>query len=284
LVVVLLVVAVAGAVIGPSLPRPVVMNFARNERAVGDLIYHAESAQNTIDIVRASSGGTSLIVNGIGEAADAGALRWPFVVKAHLPLLFMDGPRSALIIGLGLGISLQSTTRHEGIERVDVVELAPEVVAAQPRLREVNGDILRHPTVRLHVDDGRNFLEMSTRRWDAISADPTQPRNAGVGALYTRDSHRSVREHLTDDGGGCHWMVLYRIAPKRLRSSIKTFVDVFPDATLWYMNEHVMMIGTRNGSGVLDYARLERKFQQPGVRDDLASVGIHTPEDLLPLL
>ncbi len=45
----------------------------------------------------------------------------------------------------------------------------------------------------LHVDDGRNFLLMSRKKYDVITADIILPRHAGAGALYSREYYELVR-------------------------------------------------------------------------------------------
>ena len=42
------------------------------------------------------------------------------------------------------------------------------------------------PNVHLRVDDGRNFLLMTRKKYDVITADIILPRHAGAGALYSQ--------------------------------------------------------------------------------------------------
>ena len=74
-------------------------------------------------------------------------------------------------------------------------------------------------------------------------------------------------------------MPIYQIAPRRLRSAVKTFLDVFPHATLWYVDGHALL--SRRRASRRSTGRLARKLADPKVRDDLASIGIRSPEDLL---
>jgi spermidine synthase len=50
---------------------------------------------------------------------------------------------------------------------------------------------LRDPRVRTHVEDGRFFLQTTSRRYDLITGEPPPPKMAGVASLYTRDISRS---------------------------------------------------------------------------------------------
>ncbi len=262
------------------IPYRVTLNFNQKILADAELIYHAEGIQNTIDVVRAESGATSLIIGGNVEADNGYRQRRHFVLKGHLPLLFMEDPKSVLVVGLGMGITLQATSRHPGLDRIDVIELSPDILAAQAHLGDVNGNVVENPIVHVRIDDGRLFMKMSTGRFDMITADPIHPKISRVGYLYTKEYYQSIREHLNEGGVVCQWMPIYQISPRRLRSAVKTFAEVFPNATLWYVEGHLLFVA-KVDSPSIDYALLARKFQDPWVREDLASIDIRSPEELL---
>jgi spermidine synthase len=205
------------------------------------------------------------------------------VLKGHLPLMMLDRPESVLVIGLGMGITLQATVRHEGVQRVDVVELSPEIREAHVYLREINGDIARHPRVKIRIDDGRSFMKLGSSKYDMITADPIHPKVSRVGYLYTREYYESLRDRLNPGGVVCQWMPIYQMSPKRLRSAMKTFLEVFPHATFWYVKNHGLLVAKLDTS-VIDYALIKRKFSSIPIREDMESINIDTPEEFLSLL
>lgn len=272
---------VAGTAVALALPYRVALNFNQNAGAQTQLLYHGEGIQNIIDVVRSRSGVTSLIIGGNVEADDGETQRSHFLLKAHLPLLFLEEPIEVLVVGLGMGITLNATTRHQGVERIDVVELSPEILEAQQALREVNDDVVNNPLVNVRIDDGRAYMRRSRKRYDMITADPIHPKVSRVGYLYTREYYESIRARLEEGGVVCQWMPLYQISPKRLRSAMKTFVEVFPNATFWYVMRHGLFVAKMD-SAEIDFEQLHRKFaEQPALREDLASIGIDSPEELL---
>ena len=60
-------------------------------------------------------------------------------------------------------------------------------------------------TCTLRVDDGRNFLLTTRKKYDVITADIILPRHAGAGSLYSREYYELVRNALTDDGLVMQW-------------------------------------------------------------------------------
>jgi spermidine synthase len=278
-----LAVVVLAAGISLMLPYRVALNFNQRAAAETELLYHAEGVQNTIDVVRSRSGVTSLIIGGNIEADDGYTQLRHFILKGHLPLLMMDDPKSVLVVGLGMGITLASTARHDELDRIDVIELSPEILEAQKVLREVNDDVINNPLVNVRIDDGRSYVKMSDRNYDMITADPIHPKISRVGYLYTKEYYESIREHLNPGGVVCQWMPIYQISPTRLRSAMKTFAEVFPNATFWYVKNHGLFIA-KVDSPVIDYESLARRFDEPSTKADLARIDIDTPEDLLSLL
>jgi predicted membrane-bound spermidine synthase len=90
-------------------------------------------------------------------------------------LILHPDARDALVIGLGGGATSGALSRHTGVT-VDIVEISNEVVQAAARFfRPINFDVLRKPNVRMHVDDGRNYLLLAGRKYDVITADIILP-------------------------------------------------------------------------------------------------------------
>jgi len=276
------VVAIA-AIVSLLIPYRVTLNFDQQRLADAELLYHAEGVQNNVDVVRSSSGATSLIIGGNVEADNGYRQRRHFVLKGHLPLLLMEDPRTVLVVGLGMGITLQATARHPGLERIEVIELSPDILKAQAELGDVNGRVVENPLVHVRIDDGRSYMKLARERFDMITADPIHPKISRVGYLYTREYYESIRARLEEGGVVCQWMPIYQIAPRRLRSAMKSFLEVFPNATLWYVEGHTLLVA-KVDSLPIDYPLLRAKFEDPNVRADLESIDIRSSEDLLSYL
>jgi spermidine synthase len=149
------------------------------------------------------------------------------------------------------------------------VELADGVKNAARFFAHVNYDLLQRPNVRVRIDDGRNFLALTDRRFDVITADIIQPGHAGAGFVYSREYYALVRRALTDDGVVLQW--IGQRAWIEYTLIMRTFLDVFPDATLWYDGN--FMVGTRRPLSI-DAAALDRLRAEPITRDALDAVGL----------
>jgi spermidine synthase len=146
----------------------------------------------------------------------------------HIPLLLAPGARNALFLGIGTGATL-GAVRHFPLERVDAVELVPEVVRAMPLFATVNEKVLDEPRVRFHAADARRFVNAAGGRWDVIVGDLFHPAQDGAGSLYAQEHFAAVAARLAPGGIYAQWLPLYQFDPPNLRTVVRTFLDVFPE-------------------------------------------------------
>jgi spermidine synthase len=200
-------------------------------------------------------------------------------LKAHIPLLLHPNPADVAIIGLGLGITLASTTNFPTVEKIRLVELSPEMVRAHDYLGDLTGNVLDDQKVQLRIDDGRNFMAMSDENFDVITADPVHPRISGVGYLYTQEYYETIRARLRPGGVVAQWMPMYNISPESFDAAFRTFAGVFPYASFWYVRGHGLFVA---GDDPIKFScgRAGDAFGVSAIASDFTSIGVHSPENL----
>lgn len=209
----------------------------------GTLEYYREGAAGTVS-VRRMGGSRALAIDGKVDASNAGDMLTQRLLGL-LPVLLHDNPVDALVIGLGSGVTADAVLATGEVERVDVVEISPEVVEASAYFDRENRGVLQKPGVRLLIGDGRSHVQLSTQQYDVIISEPSNPWMAGVASLFTREFFEAVRTRLRPDGVFCQWAHTYEIAEQDLRSIVRTFASIFPDGTLWLVGDgDLLLIGT----------------------------------------
>jgi SAM-dependent methyltransferase len=117
---------------------------------------------------------------------------------AALSVYSFDGtprnPGHVVVIGLGAGI-LPAWLHKRTNAVVDVVDFSEVVVTAAPCFGVVADD-----RMRLHVADGRNFLEKTSTKYDTIVVDAFDAAAAMAGGMQTTNFFGLVRQRLSDDG------------------------------------------------------------------------------------
>ena len=246
----------------------------------GSLLYYKEGATATVS-VRRLAGTVALAIDG---KVDASNLRDLLTQKllGHLPLLLHPDPHDVCIIGLGSGMTLGAALRH-GIDRADVLEISPEVVEASSFFADDNGHALEDPRTRLIVGDGRSHLRLTSRRYDVIISEPSNPWMAGVASLFTREFFLAARDKLEPGGVLCQWAHTYDIADADLRSIAATFASVFPNGTMWLVGEGDVLFVASNDPVGPRLDNIPRAWQRPGVAADLAKASVLDVFSLLSL-
>jgi tetratricopeptide (TPR) repeat protein len=231
--------------------------------------------------VRTLTGQRSLSIDGKVDASTARDMLTQKLL-AHLPLLLHDNPRSVYIIGLGSGVTLASALRHP-IERADVSEISPEVIAASAYFSKENGGAVHDRRTRVIAGDGRSHLLLSDEHYDVIVSEPSNPWMAGVSTLFTREFFEAARQHLRPGGILCQWAHTYNIGDADLRSIVATFISVFPNGSAWLVGaSDLLLIGPTSPLHALETGIAER-WSRPGVAADLAEVMATEPFEVLTL-
>jgi SAM-dependent methyltransferase len=162
--------------------------------------------------------------------------RWMSILPAFAPA----APRELLVIGLGGGVVLEDVPN--AFERIDVVELEPEVLEANRQVAKLRDkDPLADPRVRVLLNDARGALMLSDLRYGAIVSQPSHPWTAGSSHLYTRDFFEQVRGHLAPGGVFVQWMGLQFVDESLLRSLLATLLSVFPHVRVYQADPGSML-------------------------------------------
>ena len=252
----------------------------REQIELRELLFYDEGPGATISVERVQNE-LALKIDGKNDASNAEDMITQELIS-HLPLLLHDDPDTVLMIGLGSGVSVSSAAVH-GIERIDCIELLENVVAGARFFDEYTYDVLNDPRVHMTIGDGRNHVRLTDKTYDVIISQPTNPWISGVGDLFTVEYFEEARAHLKPGGYMTAWLALYHMGDEEVRSTLKSFVEVFPNATLWFSNEgDIVMVGSLSPMKI--DRRIAERMARPGVREDLERVGIDDAADILSAL
>ncbi len=250
----------------------------KTQRPGDTLIDYNEEVDATVTTLKDDEGVYRLYVD-TNQAADAS--RWDSPshrVIAHLPLLLHPRPKQALVVGFGMGLTSHSITQH-GV-RVDAIELSSGVIsAAQQHFTHVNGNVFENPLFRYRLNDGRNHILMTKKKYDMISTGIIHPLvSAGSSNIYTADFYRLCRRILSEDGIMCQWVPLHRLPEGHYKMIVRTFIEVFPHTTLWYKYtpDFVILIGTPEPLRI-DYKNFMARAQIASIHEGLAADDLDGP-------
>lgn len=149
--------------------------------------------------VVSSGGQTSFFENGLW------LFSWPDPQSAehavHLALLQHREPRRVLLVGGGISGSLAEALKHPSVEKLDYVELDPEIISLGQRfLPSATRGVIDDPRVRIVYRDGRDHVKRAGHTYDVIIVDLPDPMTAQVNRFYTAEFFSEVRRALNEGG------------------------------------------------------------------------------------
>lgn len=232
-----------------------------------EVLYYKDGVNATIALLESGGMYRYLKVNGKTDASSHGDLSTQMLL-GHLPMFLNLNAKNVCVIGFGSGITSASVLKHP-VDRVDLVELSPEVLEAGQFFSEHNDKVLDNPKFHPHIEDGKFYLSTTPRKFDVVISEPSNPWMAGIGGLYTLEFFRAAREHLNPGGIMVQWFHLYEMDNRLTRMVLKTFVDAFPYTTLWMISHSdIMLVGAAEPYSP-DYQRIRARFAEQQIADDL---------------
>lgn len=265
------------------IPRDLYERVFQQGQKTFDLVHYREDATATVTVHRRADR-VIINLNGLNVAGTHFNFLTTQKMQAHLGLLLHPDPKRVLQIGFGSGGTCWSVSRHEGVEAIDCVELCQGVIDAAKYFIPSNHRVLENPKVTLRIEDARNYILATEKRYDLILSDSIHPAYAGNGTLYSQDYFELCREKLNPGGYVSFWMPTYMLSPREYKTTIKTFQSVFPNVSIWYVSSaieaYTIVIG-RIEPFTIDLERLRARLAAPAVARDLAQVEVHDVRDVL---
>ena len=244
-------------------------------------LFYKEGAEATVSVSESiTDGALSLRINGKADASTGDDMITQ-VFLGHFPFLFNPGAEKVMVLGLASAVTLNSVLTHP-VKQAVCLEISPEVVEASKYFGAVNHHPLKDARTVLIVSDARDHLAHSADKYDAIISEPSNPWIGGEGLLFTDEFFKQARARLNPGGVMVLWIGIYDLDVEALRMLARTFINEFPQATLWesVVGSDYLFVGAP-AAAVVDYSAFKVWFNTPRVKYDFERVGIDWPEQVI---
>lgn len=210
-----------------TLPLVVVLAFAAVASAADKRIFEKKSEYNDIIVTEDDAGVRTLWFElggsrqSVVKLGDPDFIELPYARAMTVGMAVVEEPKRVLIVGLGGGTIPSFLRKHYPKLAIDIVDIDPAVVTVAKDYFGFKEDDL----MKVHVADGRKFIEDSPGRYDIIFLDAFGADNIPYH-LATRQFLVSVKRALTPQGIVCanvwtaNWNRLYY-------SMVRTYTEVF---------------------------------------------------------
>jgi len=241
------------------------------EEESGELVYYGDGVGGFVTVLRMIDAfGTpdyNLAISGKIDASSRGDMATQTLL-AHFPLLVHPNPKTVMILGLASGVTAGEALYYP-VERVDVLEISSEVVEASDFFIPWNNNVLSNPKTQLIIQDGRAHLQLTQRKYDVITSEPSNPWMAGVAALFTKQFFGLVKDRLNEDGIFCQWIHSYQMDWPAFSLVVRTLVHVFPKSLLARASsDDYLMIGFK-GTGGFSRENARRNLQYAQLSENI---------------
>jgi spermidine synthase len=188
-------------------------------------------------------------------------------MAAHIPMHLHPSPRRVLVVGVGAGQTPGRFLFYD-VDRVDCVDIEPAIFDL---VRDhYDADWMEDARVSLIQEDGRNFIAHTDRDYDLISLELGQTFRPGIASFYSSDFYRRVRNRLLPGGLASQFVPLRFLGVDEFRGVVRSFLDVFPQALLWYNTTELLLIGVKADRWELDREHFQQLHERKQIREDLA--------------
>ncbi|MEO1081711.1 MAG: fused MFS/spermidine synthase [Pseudomonadota bacterium] len=274
------------AVLLVPIPRPTAVLAAHVTSGTLEEVFYGVGRSSTVMLHR-EDGFFKLASNGLSESAMGSIGMPPFQLSqkwlAGLPSLARPDARDMLIVGLGGGIALQGAPPH--IEEIDTIELEPRVLEANLAVADRRTfNPLGDARVRVILNDARNALALTGKRYDIVVSQPSHPWTGGASHLYTREFLALAKQRMQPGGVFLQWINSQFIDLEMLRAMAATLQSEFANVELYQPERQVLMfLASDNPISLWDGAGNARRALEEN-REHYLGLGMRAPEDALVML
>lgn len=164
-----------------------------------NVIFDGRSQYQKIRVLDTYDYGRVLVLDDTVQAAEFDEYIYHEIL-VHPPILFQEKTRSVLVIGGGDGGTIEEVLKHGQLEIVDMVDLDNIVVeVSKKHLQSICGGAFEDPRVNLFIDDGRKYIQGTSKKYDLVILDITDPIGPSK-VLYTQEFYNEITRILHPGG------------------------------------------------------------------------------------
>ncbi len=165
---------------------------------VNKQLYSKQSDYQRIDIFETPEFGRVLTLDGNVMLTERDEFIYDEMI-VHVPMAVHKEAKDILVIGAGDGGVVRELTRYDRVERIDLVEMDPQVVEACRAYLPGNACRMDDRRVHIYFENALKFIRRCEEEYDLIIVDSSDPFGPSEG-LFTREFYGSCFNALKEDG------------------------------------------------------------------------------------
>lgn len=191
-------------------------------------LYSQKSDYQQIDILDTPEFGKVLALDGNVMLTERDEFIYDEMIT-HVPMSVHPNITDVLVIGAGDGGVVKELARYENINRIDLVEMDPQVLEACRMYLPENASRLDDRRVHIYYDNALRFIRRCKDEYDLIIVDSNDPFGPSEG-YFTREFYGICYNALREDGIMVNQQgsPFYKHDAEAMQRSHKRIVNTFP--------------------------------------------------------
>lgn len=239
-------------------------------------------------ILETSRFGKMLTLDGIVQLTEADE-KYYHEALVHCPMFSHPNPKKVLIIGGGDGGSLRECLKHP-IKLIDLVDIDEDVIKLTKKyMPEIAGSSWNDPRLKIHIEDGANFIKKTKKFFDIIIIDSPDPIGPAK-SLFETSFYLDCKKKLSSSGIIIRQTGSSVLQPEEMPSGFRQMEEIFSEAKVFitsvatYIGGYFTFVaGCPKKDGLKgDLSKINKRFKQLKMETEWYTPAMHKASMVIP--
>jgi len=255
---------------------------------IGTEFHDSATAHQRLRVFENPTFGRVMTLDGVVQVTEADNFIYHEMLT-QVPILAHGAAARVMIVGGGDGGMAREVLKHQGVERVTMVEIDASVVEfCRSHLPGISAGAFDDPRLDLVIADGASYMAESGDLYDLIIVDSTDPDGPGA-VLFTEAFYADAKARLAPGGILVTQNGVPFLQGAELTGTMRAFGTLFTDATCYLATVPTYAggpmafgWGTDGPARSVDLATLQARFEAAGITTDYYTPEVHLAAFALP--
>ena len=174
-------------------------NQALSLRYTGEVLFDETSEIQRVKVIDTVGYGKTLTIDNMFMCTESDEAHYHEMIS-HPAMLSHGAVKNVLVIGGGDGGTIREIVKHQGVEKVELVEIDENVINASKQHLPTLSTAFDHPKVKVMVEDGIAYVNnAAAESYDLIIVDGSDPVVPAEG-LFSDEFYQACKKALKPDG------------------------------------------------------------------------------------
>jgi tetratricopeptide (TPR) repeat protein len=145
----------------------------------------------------------------------------------------------------------------------------------------VNHKADQDPRVTMEINDGRNYLLATDKKFDVIVSEPSNPWQAGVCNLFTEQYFKICKDRLNKGGIFAQWLQTLEIPTENVRQIVSALHNQFPYILPMTTDRGNLVLLASDEPLELNADTFNKAMENPAIKKEFERCNIRSYESLL---